>query len=412
MGLGTVAEPLIELSASELRARSGKKWATYPADVYPAWVADMDYLTAEPVRQAIRNMADDANFCYSLAPLSVGDAFAERMHDRYAWEVRPDRTVLVADLVQAVTACLLAYSRPDDGVLVTSPTYPPLTNAITSTGRRIVDVALVEEHHGYVLDLQAVRETLARERVRVLLLCNPHNPTGRVLTRAELAGLAAAASDAGVTVVADEIHCDLVYPGFDHVPYATTHPGAPAQTVSLYSATKSFNLGGLRCGLLHFGSQRLLDIFHRTNPERLLGRVNSFGAVATIAAWRHGQPWMDSLMTRLRANRQRVADWAAQRPGVTMHEPEGTYFVWLNLADVVEPHEPAGEFLLREARVALSPGEEFGRQYAGSVRLNFATSTTILDEILARLDSAIGGRSPEVNPVLTEQIPEFGPDRR
>lgn len=385
-----MTEALIELSAEELRARRGKKWREYAADIYPAWVADMDFLTAEPVRRALQEMANDGDFVYSSLLGSTADAFAERMHQRFGWGVRPEHTTLVADLVQGVTASLLAYSRPGDGILLTSPSYPPLTGAVAATGRRLVDVPLLESADGYALDTAGIRRALARENVAVLVLCNPHNPTGHVMDRTELTELAAAATDAGVIVVSDEIHCDLVYPGREHIPYASVDTAAAALTVSLHSATKSFNLGGLRCGVLHFGSAQLMEAFQRANPDRLLGRVNSFGAVATTVAWRHGHSWMDSLLVRLQENRQRLMDWAANRPGVTVYQPEGTYFAWLDCSGLDLAGGSAAEFFLHRARVALSPGVEFGLAFQACVRLNFATSATILDEILGRLDGAIG----------------------
>jgi cystathionine beta-lyase len=233
----------------------------------------------------------------------------------------------------------------------------------------------------------------------VLLLCNPHNPTGRVFGVSELARIAAAASPE-VTVVSDEIHCDLVYPEAEFVPFAVAAPQLAERTVSLHSATKSFNLGGLRCGILHFGSAALLRRFTDVHPDRLLGRPNTFGALATTVAWRQGQPWLDSVRVRLRENRDVVQRWAGRTPGLSSYAPEGTYFAWLDCRDL-GLDEPAAAFFLREARVAVSAGEDFGADYRAFARLNFAMSPTVLAEVLGRMGSAISGIGPGVTATLT-----------
>ncbi|MFD8460049.1 MalY/PatB family protein [Streptomyces antimycoticus] len=388
-----MSEPLIELTAEQLRSRRGKKWRAHEPDMYPAWVADMDFLTAEPVRRALQEIANDADFCYSSQPDEVPTAFAARMESAFGWHVRADHTVLVADLVQGVTASILAFSRPGDGVALMSPSYPPLADAVRSTGRGLVDVPLVASGSRYEVEIADLTAALGRESVSMLLLCNPHNPTGRVFDRSELAVIAAAAASAEVTVVSDEIHCDLVYPGAEFVPFATVDPRLAQRTVSLHSATKSFNLGGLRCGILHFGSEALLRRFQEAHPDRLLGRPNTFGALATTVAWQQGQPWLDSVRARLRENRDVVRRWVDRTPGLSSHAPEGTYFCWLDCAGL-GLDEPAAAFFRREARVAMSAGETFGPGYRAFVRLNFAMSPTILAEVLGRLESAIGRAAP------------------
>lgn len=395
-----VHESPVELSVEQLRARRGKKWGDHEPDVYPAWVADMDFLTAEPIRQALQDMAEDADFGYSSQPNEVPKVFAARMEAAYGWSIRADHTVLVVDLVQGVTAALLAFSRSGDGVVLMSPSYPPLVGAVQATGRRLVDVPLVNNSGRYEVDFAGLHAALARDDVSVLLICNPHNPTGRVFDRSELARIAAAADRANVTVVSDEIHCDLVYPDAAFVPFATVHPAVAAHTVSLHSATKSFNLGGLRCGIVHLGSATLMQRFTAAHPDRILGRPNIFGALATTVAWRQGQPWLDSVRERLQENRDAVQRWVDRTPGVSSHAPEGTYFAWLDCTRL-GLDEPASGFFLREGRVAMSPGEDFGDDYRSFARLNFAMSPTILAEILSRMDSAISGIHPDVTATLT-----------
>lgn len=385
-----MSEAVIELSSEELRSRHGKKWRQFGADVYPAWIADMDFLTAAPIRHALQDLANKADFGYTAQPDQVPEAFAARMRGLFDWPVEPGDVLMVADLVQAVTAALLAFSQPGDGIVLTTPAYPPLLSAVRATGRTLVDVPLVSVGGRYEIDLIGLHQVLARDDVRILLFCNPHNPTGRVFDRATLAEVATMAERAGVVVVSDEIHCDLVYPGSSFVPFASLGPEAAARTISLHSATKSFNLGGLRCGVMHFGSESLLWRFNAVHPDRVLGRPNTFGAVATTVAWQQGQPWLDSILVRLRQNRDLVHRWVSSTPGITSHTPEGTYFAWLDCSSVALP-EAAADYFLRDARVAMNAGRDFGNGWDSFVRLNFAMSSTILEEILARLDSAIAG---------------------
>jgi cystathionine beta-lyase len=390
-----VSEAVVELSYDQLRARRGKKWRQYAPDVYPAWIADMDFLTAEPVRHALQDLANNADFGYTSHHGEVPAAFATRMKDRFGWVVEPERVILVADLVQAVTASLLAFSEPGAGVVLTSPSYPPLTAAVRATGRTLVDVPLVHTGGRYELDVDGLRRALARDDVRVLLLCNPHNPTGRVFDHTTLSDVAEIALNSDVTVVSDEIHCDLVYPEATFVPFAVVDPVVAARTVSLHSATKSFNLGGLRCGVMHFGSAELMSRFTATHPDRVLGRPNTFGTVATTVAWQQGQPWLDSILVRLRQNRDMVQRWVSRTPLVSSDPPEGTYFAWLDCT-ALGLDESAAEFFLREARVALNAGEDFGPAWHDFARLNFAVSSTILSEVLRRLDSAISKNNRQI----------------
>jgi cystathionine beta-lyase len=380
-----------ELTAESLLRRRGAKWHRYDGDVLPAWIADMDFDVAEPVQRALRRLVDDRDYGYPLR--AGGDrleaAFADRMRARFGWEPDPSLVVPVADLVQAILAAIVALTEPGDGVVVQTPIYPPFLNAIASTGRRRVVDPLVDDGSRLAPDPDGLRRA-ADAGARLLLLCNPHNPSGRAFTRAELEEIGRTAVERDLVIVADEVHCDLVYPGARHVPVATLGDEVAARTVTLNSATKSFNIPGLRCAVMHLGSPDLLARFRRTIPDRLLGTVNVAGVDATVAAWRDGQPWLDAVMGLLAANRDGVAAWAAARaPGVRHHRPEATYLAWLDCSGLVPPGASAQRFFLEEARVALHDGADFGPGGEGCVRLNFATSPAILEELLDRMGSAI-----------------------
>jgi cystathionine beta-lyase len=374
-----------------MRSRRGVKWRRYGEDVLPAWIADMDFAVAEPVRRALARLVEEGDFSY---PAREGDeglqaAFARRMLTRFGWEVDPERVVPVADLVQAAVASVVAFTDPGDGVVVQTPVYPPFLTMIDGTGRRRVVDRLVDDGRRLALD-PASLEAAVDAGTRLLLLCNPHNPSGRAFEREELEAVARVAVEHDLVVVSDEVHCDLVYPGSRHVVLATLGPEVAARTVTINSATKSFNIPGLRCGVVHFGSGELLARFRRALPWRLLGTVGVAGVDATVAAWREGQPWLDEVMELLRTNRDRVAAWAAGlAPAIGHHTPEATFLAWLDCAGVGGGGARPRDFFLERARVALHPGAEFGPGGETCVRLNFATSPAILEELLGRMAEAI-----------------------
>lgn len=384
------SEPFM-LTPEALRARRGAKWHRFEPDVLPAWVADMDFRVPPPVERAIARVTEQGDYGYAQreGPDSVGWAFARRMRERFGWDADPELTVEVTDLIQGLAASLLAFSEPDDGVVVQTPIYPPFLQTISDVGRRRVENPLWDDGSRFVLDVPGLEAALD-ERTRVLLVCNPHNPTGRVLSRSELSALGRLAVERDLVIVSDEIHCDLVYPGSEHVPMGSLGGEVAARTVTMNSATKGFNIPGLRCGVLHFGSAALLERFRRAIPARLLGRPSCIGVDATVTAWREGQPWLDGVLEVLAANRDLVASWAAAQPGVRHHRPEATFLAWLDFAGSGLPEEPH-DFLLNRARVGLNRGGDFGELGTCCARLNFGTSPEILRAVLDRMSSALAG---------------------
>lgn len=381
----------LALSEELLRARRGIKWHHFPDGVIPAWVADMDYGVAEPVQRAIERVVGQGDYCY---PGRDGDerlepAFAARMRELYGWEIDPDLVLPIGDLIQATIASILAYSEPGEGIAVQTPAFPPLLGSIDDTDRRRVLNPLADDGARLRLDVEGL-ERAVDAGTRMLLLCNPHNPSGRALDREELEAIARVACERDLVVVSDEIHSELVYPGHRHIPTGSLGEDVAARTVTINSATKGFNIAGLRCAVMHFGSAALRERFHRAVPQRLLGAVNAIGVDATVAAWREGQPWLDEVLRRLRANRDRLAAWAAQQaPDIRHYPPEATYLAWLDCRELQERTGSAHEFFLREARVGLTAGDMFGPGSEGFLRLNFATSPEILDRLLDRMAAAM-----------------------
>lgn len=379
-----------ELSLEMLRARRGSKWLMYGPECLAAWVADMDFTVAEPVHQAIARFVEHKDYGYAPLPTdtSLADSFVERMRTYFDWSPDPAGVQPVAELIQALFSITYAFSEPGDGILLQTPIYPPFLMTIAETKRRMVENRLRDDGTRYVMDLDNLRR-IVDDRPRIVFFCNPHNPTGRVFERPELEALAQVAVERDLVVVSDEIHADLTYPGHRHIPLATLGPEIATRTITITSATKGFNIPGLRCALMHFGSPELRQRYHARIHERLLGRVNAIGIAATVAAWREGQPWLETVMARLQANRERVTRFLAEElPGVHYYPPEGTYLAWLDCRDLDLPDRPF-TFFLEQARVGLNDGAEFGPGFERCVRLNFATSASILEQVLERMATAV-----------------------
>lgn len=385
-----------ELPLDVLRARQNVKWAKYGPDVLPAWVAEMDFGVAYPISRVLRRAAEDQEFGYPQREGGGGGealarAFRDRMQARFGWQTDPALVQPVTDLVQGTFACLTAFSDRGDGVVLQLPAYPPFHEAINSTGRRLLPWNLHSLQNGHAHESGALENAIDAS-TKVLLLCHPQNPTGRVLPRAELEAIGRLAIERDLIIVSDEIHADLIHPGHGHIPMGAISPEIGARTVTLTSATKGFNIPGLRCGVLYFGSAALRERFLARIPARLLGGPGITGIDATIAAWDHGQPWLDGVLPVLDRNRRRIASFLrAELPEIGFHMPEATYLGWLDCTRLELPVS-AFDFFHGRAKVALSPGQAFNPGAEAFARLNFATSPAILDQILARMADAVRHR--------------------
>ena len=391
--------PLEELTVDQLRQRTSLKWSAHPADVLPLWVAEMDVRLAEPVAVALKEAIDAGDTGYP-AGTAYAEALAGFAARRWGWRgLAVERTAIVPDVMLGAVEALRLVTDPGDAVVVSSPVYAPFYAFITHDGRRVVEAPLGADLR---IDLDVLATTFAEARAggrrAAYLLCNPHNPTGRVHTADELAAVAALARQYGVRVVADEIHAPLVLPGARFTPYLTV-PGAE-DAFALTSASKGWNLAGLKAALLIAGPDAMPDLARL--PEEVSHGPSHLAIIAHTAALRAGEPWLDALLAGLDVNRRLLADLLAEHLPQVRHVPaEGTYLAWLDcralgieedvddgLAVVSDLAGPARCFLDR-ARVALSSGHVFGTGGAGHVRLNFATSAAVLTEAVRRMGAAV-----------------------
>ncbi|MBJ3776793.1 MalY/PatB family protein [Acuticoccus mangrovi] len=377
----------LDLSEDQLRTRRNVKWSQYPADVLPAFVAEMDFAVAPPIQAALERVLRQQDYGYpkrdtERPEYTISESFAARMQRLYGWTIAAEEVQPLADLVQAKFAAITAFSDPGDGVIVQVPAYSPFFDAVETPGRVLKAMRMVDDGTGYVPDLDALRR-LAPE-ASILTICNPHNPTGRAFTKDELLAMAQVAIEHDLVIVSDEIHSDLTYEPFKHIPIASLSPEIAARTVTINSPTKSFNIPGLRAAVMHFGTMALKERFFARVPRKLLGQVGVFGIEAANAAWREGTPWLLAVKAALADRRARVVAALAGEPGLKLYAPEATYMAWLDCSGL-RLNVPAQQFFVEEAKVGFSGGSAFDPD-AGStfVRVNFATSAEILDRILDR----------------------------
>lgn len=374
-------------SLDVLRERRSAKWRTYPADVLPLTVAEMDFALAEPVAAALHAAVDRSDAGYSKAAPDLGDALAGFAAARWGWEFDPASVTAVTDVGVGVVELLRALTKPGDTVAISPPVYPPFFDWAPEAGAQLLEVPLAHGEDGWRLDLPALERAFAA-RPAVYVLCNPHNPVGRVHTPDELAALVRLARIHGVTIVSDEIHAPLVLPGATFTPLLTV-PGAADIAVSLQSASKAWNLAGLKCAAVITASPALAAVVDRFPPDAVW-RIGHFGVLATVAAYTDGGPWLDRLLTTLDHNRALLADNLRKRlPTIAWHPPEATYLAWLDCT-AVGPDDQARALFLDRGRVALEPGLRFGAAGAGHVRLNFGTGADVLDQAISRMAAAVG----------------------
>jgi cysteine-S-conjugate beta-lyase len=375
----------------ERRGTDSNKWHKYGPDVLPLWVADMDFLSPPAVIAALRARVDHGVFGYLRegAPELV-EVFTERCRKRYGWDVPPDAVMLMPGVNPANNVAARAVCEAGDGIVIQAPTYPPLQRVPLNVGLVVRYPAVVRGATRYEVDFDAFERSI-RPATKAFLLCNPHNPVGRVYTRPELERFAEICLRHGLAVIADEIHCDLVYTGHEHVPMASLDPEVAARTLTLMAPSKTFNQAGLKASVAIVTDPALRERFQGARKDMVQPTANVLGYTAMVAAYRDGGPWHDALLRYLEASRDFLAQYVTRHlPGVTMLKPEGTYLAWLDCRQTGIA-DPFTHFLQR-AKVALSDGKTFGAAGEGFVRLNFGTPRAILAEALGRMAEALAAR--------------------
>jgi cystathionine beta-lyase len=371
-----------DVTVASARAAGSFKWTELGDGLIGAGAAEMDFGTAPPIAAALREAVDAHAFGY-LTPVvdrQARAACAEWQRETYGWDVTPDDVRLLPDVVRAFHVAVEHFSRPGSAVIVPTPAYPPFLRVPPMLGRRVVEVPMVADRGRYRLDLDLLDRAFAGG-AHLLVVCNPHNPVGRVFDAAELSAISVVAERHGGRVFADEVHAPLVFPGHPHVPYAGVSAAAAAHTITATSASKAWNLPGLKCAQMLLSNDADRARWDRLNRLATDG-TSTLGAIAATAAYRLGRPWLRALLAYLDRNRRLLATLLAEHlPQVSYTPPEGTFLGWLDCRELAVS-SPAAHFAAH-AGVATLDGADCG--HPGFVRVNFGTSQEVLTSIVAGL---------------------------
>ena len=379
------------ITIERLREIGGMKWSLFP-DAIGAFVAEMDFGVAPPIAEALRASIDDALFGYLPRTVSsaMSEACAAWQAESYGWDVPAGRIHPLPDVLKALELAIEHYTTPGSKVILPTPAYMPFLSVPRRLGREIIEVPMRMDAGRYELDLDGI-DAAFRAGGELLILCNPYNPVGRVFTRDELAGVCEVVTRHGGRVFSDEIHAPMVYPGHRHLPYASLSEIAAAHTVTATSASKSWNLPGLKCAQLILSNDADAEVWEGLGPMAGHGASN-LGVIANTAAYTSGRPWLDRVVAYNDANRHALSGLLAERiPGIRYTPPEGTYIAWLDCRELGLEGSPA-QFFRKEAGVALTDGIACGAAGAGFVRLVFATPRPILEQAIDRMAGALERR--------------------
>ena len=365
-------------SLAELRRRKSFKWRTYPDDVLPAFVAEMDFDLAAPIGEAIRAAVAISDTGYGHKG-ELGEAFAAFAADRLRWSPDPARIFGIAEMIMAVTP-------PGSGIVINPPVYAPFFFRIGFTGRHVVEAPLRRDSDGgYDLDFDALDRALGDDGVSAYLLCSPHNPLGRVWSGEQLATVADLCARHRTFLLVDEIHAPLVLPGAGYVPFLSLDHEATQRAIAFGSASKGWNIPGLKCGVAVAGSDELAGLLAQRWEALLAGHL---GVLASVAAFGQARPWLDAALAQLDENRGYLSRLLSKHlPAVRYVPPQASFLAWLDCAPLGLGDDPAAAFLAR-GRVALSPGPDFGSQGRGFARLNMGTSPALMLAAVRRMAAA------------------------
>lgn len=378
----------------ERRGSDSAKWHHYAADVLPMWVADMDFRSPEPVLRALHNRIEHGVFGYGLDSPELKEVMCARLARLYNWQITPADIVFLPGLVCGLNVVSRAVGEPGDGALVSTPVYPPFLSAPVNQGRVLHSAPLAVEQQGstvrYTLD-EDIFEGAIQANTRLFILCNPHNPVGRAFTRQELTRMAEISLRHDLVICSDEIHCDLLLDGTQHIPVASLDPEIGQRSITLLAPSKTYNLPGLGCSMAVIQNPELRKRVQQA-AAGIVPHVNVLGYVAAIAAYAECEDWLDALRAYLTANRNFAVDFLRTHlPNIPTTDPEATYLLWLDCRNAGITGKPQA-FFLEQAKVALNEGAWFGKEGEGFVRLNFGCTRATLAQGLEQLRAALTGK--------------------
>lgn len=381
---GNAAE-LFDISDEQLRSRASLKWSNVDPDVLPAWVAEMDVYVAPAITETLQAALDRHDTGYPGSAQGVSSAFADFARDRWNWDIDLEQISIHVDAATAAAKLMRRYAGDDRRVMIMPPVYNRFYDWLAVGGVQPLEVPLTDLSNGGFFDFEGIEAGL-KAGTRVILLCNPHNPLGRVFSTQELSDLADLAQRYNAIVVSDEIHAPLVYHGVEYSPWLTISDAARSTGIALHTATKSWNFAGLKCGIVVRSTSGPWP--DELDPKTTLTDSGFWGILASEAAFRDSRDWLDAVREHFQNQTDQLSGLLAEHlPGVTFHPPKASFLAWLDFRNTELTEDPA-DYFLREARVALNPGTRFGAVGEGFARLNMGTSAERLERIIEAMGTA------------------------
>ncbi|TLP35227.1 putative C-S lyase [Arcobacter arenosus] len=352
-------------------------------DLQPLWVADMDFKTPDVINNAIINRAKHGVYGYAKPSKDTYNLVKEWMKKRHNWEIETSWIKFVNGVVPAYSAAIEAFTNVEDEIIVQTPVYFPLFKSIKANGRKLIKNSLKEKDGYYTMDFEDLKSKIT-PKTKLMVLCSPHNPVGRVWDKEELKALGQICIENNLIIISDEIHADLVFKKF--TPMASISEEISKITLTLNSPGKTFNIAGLNCAYAISENEQLLKNFEKEAQKREISSINVFGFTALQAAYTHGEEWLEELLIYLKSNITFTKDYLiSQDSKISFFEPEATYLLWLNFKKISNNHEQVKQKLLKEAKVALNDGTSFGIEGKGYFRLNCATTKANLEKALGKI---------------------------
>lgn len=376
------------------RNTSSLKWdsikETYNEDhLLPLWVADMDFKAPSAVSDALKNVAEQGILGYTQAPDTLYTAIQDWQKRHHGYSIPKEAILFNSGVVPSLSIAIQAYTQPNDAILIHDPVYYPFTNVVEQNNRTLIRSVLSVEDNRFVMDLAHMEQQFIAHNVRLFILCNPHNPGGRVWKKSELEALGKLCAKYGVIVLSDEIHQDLVFAPNTFTTFASVHPSFKDFSVTLTAATKTFNLAGIKHSMVFIENPELRNQFIHIQEKNFQNEINTFGYVGTEAAYTYGDSWLSGLLAYLSENITIVEEFlTAELPEVSMMRPEGTYLIWLDFSALGLSDAQLRELLVHKGKVVLNAGITFGPQGTQHMRLNIACPKATLNEGLHRIKQA------------------------
>ena len=360
-------------------------------DLLPMWIADMDIKTAPEIVEAIKEKADQAIFGYVYRPASYYETAAAWCEKRFGYKIDPKTLIHSPGVVPSMNMLVKMLTKEDEKVLIQIPVYPPFAASVKTGKRTLVTNELIKDENGYyTIDFEDLEKKLSDEKVTLMILCNPHNPVGRVWKKEELQKIGDLCVKYNVRILADEIWRDLVLPGYSHTPIASLSREIENITITCFSPTKTFNIAGLQASFAVFPREEEWKAFDNELGEMDIKRNNPFSLVGFEAAYNHGEEWLSELLAHLDGNAQYVVDFVKERlPEIKTVKPEGTYLMWFDFNGLNITPEEITDMLIKDAKVAMNDGASFGANGKGFARMNIACPRYMVEDTMARIEKAV-----------------------